>query len=51
MLNLIRDPWIPVLKEGQLTEVSPLEALAARGLVPALHPYEELPVLVSKSAP
>jgi hypothetical protein len=45
MLNLIRDPWIPVLKEGQLTEVSPLEALAARGLVPALHPYEELPVL------
>jgi hypothetical protein len=45
MLNLIRDPWIPVLKEGQLTEVSPLEALATPGLVPALHPYEELPVL------
>jgi len=45
VLNLIRDPWIPVFKKGGLTEVSPLEALATPGLVPALHPYEELPVL------
>jgi hypothetical protein len=44
-LNLIRDPWIPVFREGKLGLVSPLEAVATPGLVPALHPYEELPAL------
>ncbi len=44
-LNLIRDPWIPAFRGGRLGLVSPLEAVATPGIVPALHPYEELPAL------
>jgi hypothetical protein len=45
VLNLVRDPWIPVFREGKIDTVSPIEAIATPGLVPALHPYEELPAL------
>jgi len=45
VLNLVRDPWIPVFREGEIGLVSPIEAIATPGLVPALHPYEELPTL------
>jgi hypothetical protein len=45
VLNLVRDPWIPVFREGKIDLVSPIEAIAAPGLLPALHPYEELPAL------
>jgi hypothetical protein len=45
VLNLVRDPWIPAFREGELGLVSPLEAIATPGLVPAFHPYEELPAL------
>jgi hypothetical protein len=45
VLNLVRDPWIPVFREGKINLVSPIEAIAAPGLLPALHPYEELPAL------
>ncbi len=44
-LNLIRDPWIPAFREGELVAISPIEAIATPGLVPAFHPYEELPAL------
>ena len=44
-MNLIREPWFRVLREGRVAEVSPLEALATPGLLPAFHPYEEAPAL------
>ena len=44
-MNLIREPWLRVLREGRVAEVSPLEALATPGLLPAFHPYEEAPAL------
>jgi hypothetical protein len=44
-LNLVRDPWIPAFREGRLSLVSPLDAIATPGLVPAFHPYEEVPAL------
>lgn len=45
VLHLVKEPWIPVLDGGRLREVSPLEAISRPGLLPALHPYEEVPVL------